>query len=383
MKKVLIASTALVAATMLSAGAASASEKIKLNLGGFSKWFVVGAWQDDSFQANNNAAGAQGDYNNVDIKGNNEIFFGGSTTLDNGLKVGIDIQLEAGGNTETNTATGDVIDESYIWIEGGFGKFIVGSENNGAYLLHVTAPDAAGNWNEDGIITGNQSIARPGNVTGLLGGNTTAINADGDAEGITYVAPSFYGLTVGATYKPNSTEDNRMPTNLVGTGATASEIYGVGALYANTFGGVGVKVSGGWATYDLNVNGNGSKDGVNEYSVGTQLSYAGFTLGGSYRRQNADAAVAANDGYGWDIGLQYASGPYAISASYFKSELEGNTAVAGEDEIQAYQVSGKYNLGAGVDVLATIGHIEYNDEAGLPQDENKGWVVATGLSLAF
>ncbi|MEW5728208.1 MAG: porin, partial [Pseudomonadota bacterium] len=120
MKKVLIASTALVAAGMMTAGAAQASEKIKLNLGGFSKWWVVGQWNDDKYQRN-----AIADYNSVDVKGDNEIFFGGSTTLDNGMKVGVQIELEAGGHTDQSS---DTIDESYMFVETGFGKFIVGSE---------------------------------------------------------------------------------------------------------------------------------------------------------------------------------------------------------------------------------------------------------------
>jgi hypothetical protein len=388
MKKVLIASTALVAAGLLAAPA-SASEKINLKLGGFSKWWVVGAWQDDSFQANSNAPGVQADYNTVDVKGDNEIFFGGSTTLDNGIQIGVDIQLEAGGHSDSNT---DTIDESYVWISGGFGKFIIGTENNGTYLLHVTAPDAAGNWNEGGLLTGNGGagssssiIAKPTNVTITPGGSTTAIVTDGDADKITYVAPTFYGLTVGASYVPNSGEDLRGPTNLSTTSGGVGEIYGVGALYANTFGGVGVKVSGGWVTYDTNNNGNGSKTGVNEYALGSQLSYAGFTLGGSYRNINANAgsSFAVNDGYAWDLGLQYASGPYAVSAAYFKSSVEGTVALAGKDEVEVYQISGKYALGPGVNVLATVGHLSYEDETGATANENKGWAVMSGLSLAF
>ncbi|MBC7952282.1 MAG: porin [Rhodospirillaceae bacterium] len=386
MKKVLIASTALVAATMLSAGAASASEKIKLNLGGYSKWWVVAAQQDSSFQANANTAGAQADYNTVDIKGDNEIFFGGSTTLDNGLKVGIDIQLEAGGHTDQTT---DTIDESYIWIEGGFGKFIVGSENNGTYLLHVTAPDAAGNWNEGGIMTGGFSLAVPTNVRGVdptsNGNNTTAIVTDNDAEKITYVAPSFYGLTVGASYVPSAAgQDNRSTVDI--NTQTTGEIFGAGALYANTFGGVGVKVSAGAVFYDLNSKTvGGAKDDVQEYAAGTQLSYAGFTLGGSYRQVVASTGTTTldNNASAWDIGLQYASGPYAVSAAYFKSSAEGTRATVGEDEIEFYQVSGKYTLGAGVDALASVGYASYEDETNSVQNENKGWVVMTGLSLAF
>ena len=280
----------------------------------------------------------------------------------------------------------DTIDESYIWVAGGFGKVIVGSENNGAYLLHVTAPDAAGNWNEGGIMTGHgTAIVKPGNVATITPasatGNTTAILTDGDSEGITYVSPTFYGLTFGATYKPNSSEDNRNTVEL--KQQTAADIYGAGVLYANTFGGVGVKADFGWATYTVENSVAVGKTGVNEYSTGANLSYAGFTLGGSYRQVVADAALDTLDGKAWDIGLQYASGPYAVSLSYFQSQVEGNVANSSEDEIEFIQLSGKYNLGAGVDALASVGHAKFEDETGLDQNENKGWVVMTGLSLAF
>ena len=390
MKKVLIASTALVAATMFSAGAASASEKIKLNLGGFSKWWVVGQWQKDDFQANYNDADTQGDFNNVDVKGDNEVYFGGSTTLDNGLQVGIDVQLE--GNKED-----DIIDESYVWLAGGFGKVIVGSKNNGTYLIHNTAPDAAGNWNESGIMTGHgTAIVKPDKVAtitpGSKTGNTTAILTDGDSEGITYVSPTFYGLTFGATYKPNSSEDDRTTVEL--KEQIASDIYGAGVLYANTFGGVGVKADFGWATYEVeNANAKATdrtianylkdKSGVNEYSTGLNLSYAGFTLGGSYRKVAADRGVDGLDGHAWDVGVQYASGPYAVSLAYYQSKVEGDTNNGGDDEIEFIQLSGKYNLGAGVDALASIGHAKFEDETGLDQNENKGWTVMTGLSMSF
>jgi len=384
MKKILIASTALVAAGFITTGSASASEKISLSLGGFSKWWVVGAWNQDRYQSNN--GGASQDLNSVDVKGDNEVYFGGKTKLDNGMEVGIDIQLEAGGHTDQST---DTIDESYIWLGGNFGKFIVGSKNNGTYLLHVTAPDAAGNWNEGGIMTGGYGIARPTNVSSITplqgGGATTAILTDGDSEGITYVAPTFYGLTVGGSYKPNgASEDNRGVANI----STVGEVYGIGALYANTFGPVGVKVSAGWATYDvvssaLGTTGTGGKSDVNEYAAGTQLSYAGFTLGGSYRRVNADANANTFDGNAWDVGLQYASGPYAVSLAYFRSSVEGSTTNGANDTQEFYQLSGKYNLGAGVDVLASVGHAKYKDEGGAAADTNKGWTAMTGLSLSF
>lgn len=402
MKKILIASTALVAAGFITAGSASASEKIKLNLGGYSKWWVVGQFNDNGAQERTQTNPA-----NVDVKGDNEIYFGGKTKLDNGIEVGIDVQLEAGGHTDANGT--DTIDESYIWLAGNFGKFIVGSKNNGTYLLHVTAPDAAGNWNEAGIMTGGFSIVA-NQVTGMAGGNTTAILTDGDSEKITYVAPTFYGLTVGGSYVPSAlSEDNRGATgNTFNTAVVRSDVpaYGVGALYAETFGGVGVKASAGWVTYDV----GGASTQNNEHAYGLNLSYAGFTLGGSYRVSNFnDAANATVTGIGtqtanlfsqkgdaYDAGLSYASGPYAVSFAYFHSKVNGNdtavatgTAAEGKDEMSFYQVSGKYNLGAGVDLLASIGYADLEngdqvDAAGVGEEtSNSGWVAMTGLSLLF
>ena len=378
MKKILVASTALVAASLFSAGAASASEKIKLELGGFSKWWVVGAWQDNSFQDANKA-----DYNNVDIKGDNEIWFTGSTTLNNGMQVGINVELEAGGNGGSGAAdNSDTIDKSNVFISGGFGKFIIGTEANGTALLHVMAPDAAGNTDTDGILTGGWAIAAPSNFNAR---GTTAIDTDDNAEKVTYVAPTFYGLTVGASYVPNSKEDDRGATKLNGTTAVAaSDIYGVGALYANTFGGVDVKVSAGWVNYNVEFNVNNQKSGVNEMAFGTQIGYAGFTVGGSYRDINShDGMVGtlAADAQVWDAGIQYASGPYAISFVYFQSK-QART-VTQNDTLQVYQVSGKYTLGAGVDALATVGHADYDSDVPGKANDNKGWAVMTGLSLQF
>jgi len=436
MRKILFASTALVAAGLLTAGSAEASDKINLQLGGFSKWWVVGAWNSTNFNQGTSATtttgstlgnatgginGTQSSYNNANVKGDNEVWFGGSTKLDNGLKVGVDIHLEAGGHTD---ATTDTIDKSYIYVEGGFGKFIVGTQKNGTYLLHVAAPDAAGNWGEGGIMTGNYAIKAPAGVNQLAGGNTTASNTANNAEAITYVAPTFYGLTVGGSYLPHAAiEDSRSVVNLnqttvqIGTASPAEiygglqEAYGVGALYANTFGGVGVKVSAGLIQAKLAPELQGSWF---EQSYGTQLSYAGFTLGGSYRNQRhnyhgtteaVDVASLGNvsttfgsfaSGSGWDAGLSYATGPYAVSLSYFRSSVNHDdfitTATNGHDVVKFYQLSGKYNLGPGVDLLGSAGYAIYNGaigataaQAAISQtpNQNSGWTVMSGVSLTF
>src|SRR3546814_20814614 len=70
----------------------------------------------------------------ADVKSDTEIWFDGSTVLDNGIEFGVNVQLE--GNSDS-----DQIDESFLTVAGWFGKVIVGSENSAMYLLHVAPKD--------------------------------------------------------------------------------------------------------------------------------------------------------------------------------------------------------------------------------------------------
>ena len=434
MKKFLFASTALVAATVATTGSASASDKINLQLGGFSKWWVVGVWNSDNYMGGT-AGPAKHQDANVDVKGDNEVWFGGSTTLDNGLKVGVDIHLEAGGHTDMTT---DTIDASYVYVEGGYGKVLAGKMANGTALLHVKAPDAAGNWGQGGIMTGNFAVAKPANVNIMSGGNDTTILSVNKSKVLTYVAPTFYGLTVGASYIPqadtsaaNGGVDASRAALDVQSAPMLKDIAGAGAMYANTIGGVGIKLSAGavegkYAGGIVAVSGltqNNSSTTLTsasntylpstwfEQAYGGQLSYAGFTLGSSYHQQRSNQvgaiqvgiaqlgtiATSGNGSFGngssYDVGLQYATGPYAVSVAYYHSAVQhsvdqtANTALNGNDTVNAYQASGKYNLGAGVDLLASAGYIEYNGVATSvgtsDQNHNSGWTVMSGLSLTF
>ena len=127
MKNVILGTTALVAATALTAGTASAAEKIKLGLGGYlQSSFVVASYDD-------------GDQLPTNIRHEGEVFFTGSTTLDNGLTFGVNIQLEA-------RATSDQVDETYMYVDGSFGRILFGSENSASYLMHYGAPSPVPAW---------------------------------------------------------------------------------------------------------------------------------------------------------------------------------------------------------------------------------------------
>ena len=73
------------------------------------------------------------DYAGVDVKRDAEIHFKPSLTLDNGIRVGATVELEG-------STSGDQIDESYISIDGAFGRLVIGSENSARYLMQYAAP---------------------------------------------------------------------------------------------------------------------------------------------------------------------------------------------------------------------------------------------------
>ena len=121
MKKALLLGTSAIVAAGMFAAPAHAADPIEISVGGFmNQWF--------GYQDNDDAPGV--DTQTFEQWSNSEIIFNGKTTLDNGLQVGIQVQLEA------NTDTSDQIDESFAFVEGSFGRFVIGSENDAGYLMH-------------------------------------------------------------------------------------------------------------------------------------------------------------------------------------------------------------------------------------------------------
>ena len=129
MKKVLLGTTALVALGVLPI-AAQAADKIQLGLSGYYRFYAVGASLDDGTDASSPTGmevGAGIRDHGVGREG--EIHFRGQTTLDNGIKVGVRVELEA----ETSL---DQIDNSYIYFDGGFGRVEMGSMWGPGVIMH-------------------------------------------------------------------------------------------------------------------------------------------------------------------------------------------------------------------------------------------------------
>ena len=379
MRKLLYGTTALVAAGLISGAASNEAwaqkapvEKIQLGLGGYFQVFGVFGDQDLDEGLRNHAIAREA-----------EIYFLGKTTLDNGLEVGAQVQLEADGEGSPATGVGDYIDESFVYFEGGWGRINLGSENSAAYLMHYATESASGGsaW---GVNDSTFSYANPGtNLAGI--GPHTLPNMTSDSEKITYFTPRLAGFQLGASYTPDSCED------ATGCGGTYSgfegdedandfgEIWEVGANYVQKLGTFDVAVSGSYGSGTLEsqlVPGLG--DDPTEWTVGFQLGFAGFTVGGAYRDES-DVTIIGFDRKDYNAGVRYVFGPWGVGVVYGHIEQEH---ALGEDETDVYEVGGNYVLGPGVDLKAGVQFWDLQGEGGL-LDENEATIVYVGTALTF
>ncbi|SMF41003.1 Outer membrane protein (porin) [Tistlia consotensis] len=363
MRKVLLHGTAL-AAGVVSIGIATPSHaQIKLGLGGYmQQWFGYA-------HSSTNVGSSSDAFNGFDVKSNSEVWFVGSTTLDNGLKFGVNIQLEG------NTNTADQIDESYMYVEGSFGRFNIGSENSAGYLMTYAAPDVGQGVNSSGTLTGylpqGGSFAGAGFFRGPLGSTYLELDRNNDSTKITYFTPRFSGFQFGASFLPDPQQDSNSQVDK----ATVSYRNGfsLGGNFVNSFNGIDVAVSG---RYDWANDQSSAGTDPSLYSFGTNLGYAGFTLGGSYAHTSD---MGADTGRSFDVGLSYETGPWGVSVTYLNGQAQA-TAAAGDSTYKAYEGAASYALGPGVTMVGSISYQDLNADTG---SNAKTWAVVSGVKLKF
>jgi predicted porin len=393
MKKILAGTTALVAVGAL-ASAAQAAEPIKLSVGGLmNQWVTFG--DVDSYTY---ATGRVRSYGNVGIISDTEVHFKGDTTLDNGLKVAVTIQLEA---ERSDSSTARNASEQYVTLSGGWGQVRVGEMKNAATIVHNQAPTAGAAFSDITSIFPN-SVPNGASLQTLTN-NTTSVDGIADAgacsTAIDYISPMFGPFAFGVTYTPKIggrgfAQENRDLKDLIG-----------GALvYADKWGPVGINADVAYARFDYDMNQIAATGGaysdnatgvVHGVPLGLKISYAGFEVGGSYFRimdslkvgqgATGNGAAGSYDGAAWDAGVSYTTGPWRFAYAYYKSSLAGDIQTnKSKDTQEMHNLGGAYTMGPGVTASANFAYNKYVDEAGSTvgnKQESMGFIA--GLQLAF
>lgn len=347
---------------------------------------AVGGYMEQSFGYARNARGVRTsqarqtgftavvlqDPNRFGQQSDTEIWFSGRTTLGNGMVVGFKVELE--GNTQFN----DQIDESYVFVEAAFGRLVLGSENDAAYLQHVSAPRPGDGWGVlESAVTGWVYTPRDTYVL-----TTTAPLTTGDDQKITYFSPRLAGLQFGASLTPNDKQDAREFSD---RDRDRTNVWTLSANGRWQFEGIEIQGSVGW------VHGAGAPQGsfadrrapIDDWAIGAQATYQDWAVGAGYRRLRNPAG--ALDGRAFAAGVTRQWRGAAFGVSWLRSRTAGLTRTPGHDRGDIFLMSGAYPLARGISLVGAAFTARY--DAGQStrgqEDRNRGVGVVTGIRLAF
>lgn len=299
MKKVLLGTSALAAAAMLSMAPAQAQDgetspgpfimpggALDITVGGYVETRLHFADRKISEFGTGDPTNGQ----TVNFRNDQELQVTARGVHDpSGIEYGARMEIELGGNGATNAN----FDEAWIFFRGNFGEFRLGNEDDVMDDLKLGAPAIAAGT---GGIDGDQFTTGPG----------VRINDSNEATKIRYVSPRFAGFQIGANYAPQTTAQGQAFGSSNGNGWRN---YGaVAANYLNTFGGVDV---GGFAGYNTgNGNEGNSQGNLSGYAFGALLGYAGFNVSGYY----GDGGEQVRKD--WNVGISGSLGPTNVSVGY-------------------------------------------------------------------
>ncbi|MEN6541446.1 porin [Parvibaculum sp.] len=354
MKKTLLGTTALVAAGLL-ASPALASDPLRVTIGGnvVTGFYFVDADDLDlmgsaSFQNTKVALVAR----NIDIKAEG--------TLDNGLVAGVDAKLQLNNDyslgsamlSESNTSpysSWASFRQLFAYLQGDFGKFEIGGTDGAAYKMHYTSP-----WFVPGNGVDSPNIL---NMPLMLVRHSTFSLLATDSNKISYFTPRFSGFQLGFSFTPNVTlSPSENGLTLAPKDQGVQNVYEAAINYAGTVGAVDIGadafyVSG---TGDYVIGDQGEPE---EWGLGLNLGYSGFTLGGAYYKSQdmfgnwaAVPKQAGLDNTTWTAGLKYATGPWTVGVAYLDTKQSLGDIVPLDLKSKNWQIGGGYNLGSGVDI---------------------------------
>jgi outer membrane protein OmpU len=391
MKKLLLGSTALAAAGLMSASALAA-DPIKVSINGYYQWyFVVGDW--DKLSATPNGAN---DGRSNSIRQEGEIWFNGITKLDNGTTVGFRIELEA-------YQFGDQVDEHYLFFSGDWGRIEAGATNGVMSKMVYGAPSALPGF---GFISQNfnfgWSAAQTGNTS-----ISTAIQDDrhnGDANKISYFTPRFAGFQIGVSYTPEfNAAANSTVGGANGCGATggSSGSFGVctkdnngdftafqaAVNYLATFNSVNLALYGGmmYAVPETRRQGGVKvRDDWFHWLLGVNLTFQGFSIGGNIGEDN-NGTNANTDTWMYTLGMTYTTGPWTVGAGWrmYDREVPG---VKKDDTTNQFEIGANYRIGPGI---ALAGGLVWNaldgckSACGTPNAGKDNWQFVLGTAITF
>jgi hypothetical protein len=360
-KSKLLASTMLVsAAALMVAGGANAAT---LKLGGVAEfWVGVG-------DPNGKLDSATNQLNNFDVKNDSEIHFKAEETLDNGLKIGALLEMEAGNGNDNAGGTG--FDETSGWVKAPWGQINLGNNDvASSYVGGVSAVGPVGVIKSDAGDWLNGFDARLNNVDADVG--------VGDAQNVTYFTPRVAGVQLIVSYTPDQTDTGGDGVYDDSETTGFNNAWSGAVKYGAKFGEVGIKLNAGMTHVKTAGGGVSADDSATRdaHNVKAEVSVGRATITGAYAKENLDSQ---NEFY-YGAGVVFAvSKTDKVSAAWTYSE---DADVQGTKDLGSsiYAFGYSRNLGKGISLAASAFYAEEEQATG---GDQSGVGVVGGFVVKF
>ena len=376
----------------------------------------VNVYQKKNFRYDNLVESKWKKLANNNIATDAYINFNIDSIADSGLKYGGLVKLNAYTSkskkemfTERNKPS--IAEQVMIYLESDYGRVEVGNYTGVTKSMKVNAgtfASATGGINGDSQYYWNQSTMEetilnnekvkiktktaflqtanlPTNELGTFG--LKGINA----AKLNYYTPAFSGFRFGVTFTPN--------TKVYGTSSSANSIlrnqdggfknvFETALSYLGEIKDISVKFA---IIGEFGKNQSKYQKNLRAYEVGTNLSYQGFVVGGSYGdwgKYGASTIVNAPE-FGktsyWTAGIGYAKGSISVSLNH----LQGKKGIAKVGNSKTYNnlrntvVGVDYKLTSGVLPYVEFSSFKMNQASEANKDSNKGHILMAGFKLNF
>jgi hypothetical protein len=434
MRKILLATTALVGVAFISSGigvahAAAPSSPITVNVGGYVD--AIAGWDHESaatvgtsFVPPGGAATGGLLTNSHDFETEFKLNIDAIGRAANGIQYGANIGLWNGPEV-TNLWTGGgssvELNSAYVWLSGAFGKALFGDEH-GASDLFVYAPTVG-----EGQVDGRYlDFVSPFAVAHFW---PSGIDNTEHSTKITYYTPKVGNddnkVQLGLSYAPqmynygqSTVLTNAANTPLANGVSSPYEDLLKGALqYTGNFHPVNVTAAaqilngsaqGTAGTPALFANAPATAGIANHFKdftawgLGTQVGFEGFTVGGSFMDDGSYGTVAGqnHDQHVWTFGGKYEFDKVAVGASWLNGKgydnllatntLGGGTAATDGnqnyvDAFNAFSIGATYTWFPGLTTAAdgTMFTQSVRDTSGATGGHDDGYVFLVSQKLTF
>ncbi len=390
MRKLLLATSALLSASIAIAGAANAATltpnapvpapgTYAVSLGGYMEWAVYTG--SSNYKTEQYGVGSKPNNYTTGIRSRLAPSF--AATLANGLVYGATFEMR--NQSAVNNSIGNAavyIDRENMYLGSTkFGTVTLGGAVQPSEALAVGQAScyvATCGWdgNYNGFFTGAS------NLTNL---NDFLIDTNDGANKIAYTSPSFSGFEFGVSFEPNDNAkyfiDNgaeriasfngntyKAQDGKLGSGSRRNT-FDANVQYKGTFGslGFGANIGG---SESLGVTTDTSLARQNKkyemYTAGLEVTAAGFTVGGNLVGGNiggglSTIAAGAKGALSIDVGASYAFGPFGVGAAYYgyssgeykgqgQTLADGTVGNPGQLNGSGVVVGGTYTLAPGATV---------------------------------